>query len=159
MPGAQQGGIKSPRSLSPSAVSRSLFALAVFPITLAVLELAASGCYHLARRRAESTAPRVYAERCSTCHGASGRGDGLAGRSLDPRPRDFANPAWQESISDERIRLTIREGGRAAGRSPLMPAHPDLSVRDLQLLVAYIRQVGARAGETATSPVHPGSVR
>jgi hypothetical protein len=40
-----------------------------------------------------------------------------------------------------------------------MPAHPDLSERDLRLLVAYIREVGARAGETATNPVDPGNVR
>ena len=102
----------------------------------------ASACYHLAPRRAEARAPRVYAERCSHCHGAAGRGDGSAGRSLDPRPRDYADAAWQASISDEAIRETIRRGGEASGRSPAMPAHPDLSAADLDDLVAYIRSIG-----------------
>jgi mono/diheme cytochrome c family protein len=102
----------------------------------------ASACYHLAPRRAEARAPRVYAERCSHCHGAAGRGDGIAGRSLDPRPRDYADAAWQASISDAEIGATIRSGGAATGRSAAMPAHPDLSERDLQALVAYIRDVG-----------------
>jgi mono/diheme cytochrome c family protein len=101
-----------------------------------------SACYHLAPRRAEARAPRVYAERCSHCHGAGGRGDGIAGRSLDPQPRDYADAAWQASITDDEIRATIRGGGAASGRNPAMPAHPDLSESDLGELVAYIRSVG-----------------
>ena len=67
----------------------------------------ASACYHLAPRRAEARAPRVYAERCSTCHGMAGRGDGLAGRALDPRPRDYADAVWQASVTDAEIGATI----------------------------------------------------
>jgi mono/diheme cytochrome c family protein len=101
----------------------------------------ASACYHLAPRRAEARAPRVYAERCSHCHGAEGRGDGIAGRALDPRPRDYADAAWQASITDAEIGATIRGGGASTGRSAAMPAHPDLSDRDVHALVAYIRSV------------------
>jgi high-affinity iron transporter len=109
---------------------------------LAVFALA-SACYHLAPRRAEARAPRVYAERCATCHGAAGRGDGLAGRSLEPPPRDYADRGWQASISDDEIGATIRRGGAATGRSAAMPAHPDLSDAELRDLVAYIRSVGS----------------
>jgi mono/diheme cytochrome c family protein len=31
----------------------------------------------------------IYADRCSVCHGASGRGDGPAAVTLQPRPADF----------------------------------------------------------------------
>src|SRR5262245_28931753 len=90
--------------------------------------LAASGCYHVrkwfAPRAAESLAPPVYAERCSTCHGATGRGDGAAGQSLHPAPRDFADPGWQRATSDAQIRAAIHGGGAARGLSPLMPAQP-----------------------------------
>jgi mono/diheme cytochrome c family protein len=109
--------------------------------------LLASGCYHfaqLAPRRAEAAAPPLYVERCSTCHGEAGRGDGFAGRSLEPRPRDFADARWQDATSDERIRLVIRQGGAAAGLSALMAPHTDLSDDELAALVAYIRLVGAR---------------
>ena len=106
--------------------------------------LATSACYHFAPRRAEASAPKLYAERCSTCHGPTGRGDGLGGQSLDPKPRDFASKTWQASISDARIEQTIHAGGAAMGLSPLMPAQPDLSTAQLGELVAYIRAVGAR---------------
>jgi mono/diheme cytochrome c family protein len=105
----------------------------------------ASACYHLAPRRADARAPRVYAERCSHCHGAAGRGDGLAGRALDPRPRDYADGSWQAAISDDEIRATIRGGGAARGRSAAMPAHADLSDVELDALVAYVRAVGGRS--------------
>lgn len=114
---------------------------------LVVALLGSSACYHLARRHAEAAAPPVYAERCSTCHGERGLGDGLAGVSLDPRPRNFGDPAWQHSISDDRIRLTIHAGGAAVGRSPMMPAQPDLGAKELDALVAYIREVGSRSGK------------
>jgi hypothetical protein len=65
----------------------------------------------------------------------------MAGRSLHPRPRDYADAAWQASITDDAIRATIRRGGAATGRSGAMPAHPDLSEVDLAALVAYIRSV------------------
>jgi mono/diheme cytochrome c family protein len=119
-------------------------------IRLAAIALAAAlaGCYHvgqlvhLVSARRDARAPAIYADRCSTCHGDAGRGDGPAGRSLDPRSRDFADPRWQSSTSDERIRTVIRRGGRAVGLSALMAPHGDLSDEQLDALVAYIRTVG-----------------
>ena len=111
--------------------------------------LAAPGCYHVrkwfAPRAAESLAPRVYSERCSTCHGATGLGDGPAGQSLAPRARDFTDARWQRATSDDQIRATIQGGGAARGLSPLMPAQPDLGERELEELLTYIRQVGTRS--------------
>lgn len=110
------------------------------------------GCYHVAqlarlvRSRGAGDAPALYLERCSSCPGESGRGDGLAGRSLDPRPRDFFDPVWQAAVSDDRIRLVIRHGGGAAGLSTGMAAHGGLSDAELDSLVAYIRRLGGRAG-------------
>ena len=68
----------------------------------------------------------VYDSRCATCHGAKGKGDGPVGATLDPKPRDLGDPAWQKSVTDEHIEKIIREGGAAVGKSPLMPANPDL---------------------------------
>ena len=103
-----------------------------------------SGCYHIAQlqaRFAATSAPALYAERCSTCHGAKGRGDGLGGEGLDPKPRDFTSRTWQASITDERIRETIHRGGAAMGLSAAMPAQPDLTEAQLKELVAYIRSL------------------
>jgi hypothetical protein len=69
----------------------------------------------------------IFANRCANCHGPRGRGDGPAGRGLWPRPRDFADPAWQASVDDERLRKVIVSGGAAVGLSSHMLANPDLA--------------------------------
>jgi mono/diheme cytochrome c family protein len=87
--------------------------------------------------------PPTYEARCVTCHGQRGRADGIAGRSLRPAPRDFADPAWQHAASDVRIRDVIHDGGFAHGLSPSMPAQPDLGPADLDALVKCLRSFGA----------------
>ncbi len=32
----------------------------------------------------------IYVQRCAPCHGPHGKGDGLAGKMLNPPPKDFA---------------------------------------------------------------------
>jgi mono/diheme cytochrome c family protein len=119
---------------------------------LALLGLIAvtSACYHFAqlaalvRPRGDSDAPALYLDRCATCHGAAGRGDGLAGRGLDPPPRDFGDAAWQAATSDERIRFVIKNGAEAAGLSSTMAAHPELTEDEIEVLVRYLRESGSR---------------
>ena len=89
--------------------------------------------------------PPTYEARCVTCHGKRGRADGIAGLSLRPRPRDFADPAWQRAASDTRIRDVIHDGGFAHGLSAAMPAQPDLGAADLDALVKCLRSFGATA--------------
>jgi mono/diheme cytochrome c family protein len=86
--------------------------------------------------------PPVYQSRCATCHGASGRGDGVLAASLSPKPRSFADEAWQSEKSDERIAEVIRSGGLPAGLSPLMPAHADLGDDEVRALVGCVRSFG-----------------
>lgn len=69
----------------------------------------------------------IFAERCVVCHGNTGHGDGPAAISLDPKPRQFADHAWQAKISDEDIEKIIQVGGAAVGKSAAMPANPDLN--------------------------------
>ena len=107
----------------------------------------ALGCYHVGQlvhlvSARDTGAPPIYAEQCSSCHGDAGHGDGVAGRALEPRPRNFADGRWQATTSDDRIRFVIRNGGRAAGLFPLMAPHGDLTDAQLDALVAYIRRVG-----------------
>jgi mono/diheme cytochrome c family protein len=75
---------------------------------------------------ASAEAKDLYRARCMLCHGESGRGDGPGGMAFDPRPRDFGDPAWQKSVTDEHIEKIIVGGGTAVGKSPMMPANPDL---------------------------------
>lgn len=86
-------------------------------------------------------AEEKYQSLCSTCHGASGKGDGPAAANLDPKPRSFADVAWQGSVTDDHIKKVITFGGAAVGKSPVMPPSPDLKSQPevLDALVGMVR--------------------
>lgn len=78
---------------------------------------------------------------CFTCHGATGHGDGPGAAVLEPKPRSFSDPTWQASVTDDHIKKTIVFGGAAVGKSPMMPAQPQLKGKDALLdgLVQIVR--------------------
>ncbi|MCA9531823.1 MAG: c-type cytochrome [Myxococcales bacterium] len=76
---------------------------------------------------AKAEAEQIFSSRCAACHGPQGKGDGPASAGLDPHPRNFTDDAWQKSVTDDHIEKIIVYGGAAVGRSPAMPANPDLA--------------------------------
>jgi mono/diheme cytochrome c family protein len=90
---------------------------------------------------ATAEAEKIFAERCATCHGERGAGDGLASKGLVPPPRNFQDPQWQQSVTDEHIERIVKYGGAAVGRSPAMPGNPDLNSKPevVAALRAHIR--------------------
>ena len=86
----------------------------------------------------------IFNERCSACHGAEGKGNGPASAALNPKPRNYSDKAWQASVTDEQIRKTITMGGAAVGKSPIMPASPDLDDKPevVEGLVKLVRKFG-----------------
>lgn len=72
----------------------------------------------------------LYKTRCAVCHGNEGKGDGPGAAALNPKPRNYTDVAWQSSVTDEQIQKTILYGGAAIGKSPNMPANPDLDGKD-----------------------------
>lgn len=82
---------------------------------------------------------------CAACHGEAGKGDGIAAASLNPKPRDYTDNAWQRSVTDDHIREIILKGGAALGKSPLMPAQPQLAEKPevVDELVKIVRSFGA----------------
>lgn len=69
---------------------------------------------------------RLYAQRCSACHGADGRGG--VGVPL-------ALPAFLSSVDDEYLRKTVRLG--RPGR--VMPAFLQLSDAEVEAIIAHLR--------------------
>lgn len=51
---------------------------------------------------------KVFKTNCEMCHGPQGHGDGPAGGSLDPKPKDLAK--LQESAGDDFLFWRISEG-------------------------------------------------
>ncbi len=82
-------------------------------------------------------AKQIYAEKCEACHGATGKGDGPAGKVLTPPPSDFA--VSLKGKSDDWIAKAIKGGGPAVGESAVMPGYGDLSDQQVKELVDYIK--------------------
>ncbi len=83
---------------------------------------------------------KAYEMRCSSCHGKTGKGDGPGSAALNPKPRDYSDKAWQDSVTDEQITKTIIYGGAAVGKSPSMPGAPDLEQKP-KLVAALVKKV------------------
>lgn len=80
-----------------------------------------------------------YDQICATCHGKKGIGDGAAAAALNPKPRNYTDKAWQNSVTDEQLAKVIVEGGPAGNLSALMPPNPDL--KDKPEVVAGLVQI------------------
>jgi uncharacterized membrane protein/cytochrome c551/c552 len=91
------------------------------------------------------SARNYFASVCSTCHGPKGAGDGMLSAALNPKPRNFADKAWQQSTTDEALKKVIVEGGVSVGKSAVMPPNPALAddAKTLDGLVKLIRAFGA----------------
>jgi mono/diheme cytochrome c family protein len=89
-------------------------------------------------------AKEIYANRCTVCHGAGGKGDGAGSAALDPKPRDFTSADWQKEVTDDHLSKIIVYGGTAVGKAPTMPANPDLDAKPevVAELVKFIRELG-----------------
>ncbi len=88
-------------------------------------------------------AAEIYENRCTVCHGKTGKGDGDGSAALDPKPRDFTLAEWQESVTDDHIQKIVVYGGAGVGKSPTMPANPDLDAKPevVKELVVYVRNL------------------
>ena len=81
---------------------------------------------------------KVYQARCLSCHGPTGKGNGVAAAAMDPKPRDYTDVQWQSRVDHQRIARVILRGGVGTGLATTMPPHPDLRDKIVGL-VAYIR--------------------
>lgn len=80
---------------------------------------------------------KVYANNCAVCHGPKGLGDGPAGMSLNPRPRNFAEGKWK--VGGDSISLFKTISGGIPGSSMASFAHIPLA--DRWSLVQFIRSI------------------
>lgn len=104
----------------------------------------------LSTREAEGR--RVFVQRCATCHGPEGRGDGQNAFNLHPPPPDFQESLPEMSPDDRR---RVIEGGTVAlGRSALCPPWGrTLGESEITALLAYLKVLAqpSAEGELASS--------
>ncbi|MEP6690435.1 MAG: FTR1 family protein [Gemmatimonadaceae bacterium] len=98
-----------------------------------------------------STADRLegeglYLQRCGSCHGNAGLGDGPASRALTKAPAEIGGFRWQVERSDRQMLGAIRGGVPGSA----MPAARELGDKELARLVAYVRALPLVRGDAPT---------
>ena len=128
-------------------------------LRLAILSIVLLGCSEKKSPPAQQETPQasppqpsgpaqearnIFNTLCSTCHGQSGTGDGPGAASLNPKPRNYTDKAWQASVTDLQIKQIIVWGGAAMGKSAVMPASPQLESKPevVDELVKIVRSFG-----------------
>lgn len=95
---------------------------------------------------------KIYAQHCAGCHGAGGKGDGVAGANLPIKPSDLTDGRVMNPLPDHFLETIITEGAQAVGLSPFMPGwKPFLSSAQIRDVIVYIRTL-------ATPPFVPREV-
>jgi mono/diheme cytochrome c family protein len=79
----------------------------------------------------------LYKTNCSMCHGADGKGDGPAGASLNPKPRNFVEGKWK--FGGDRLGLFKVLQTGSPGTS--MQSYKHMPVVDRWALVHYLRSI------------------
>jgi mono/diheme cytochrome c family protein len=89
---------------------------------------------------ARAKARDIFTQRCATCHGTDGHGNGPAAANLKPKPIDFHSQNWQKSISDQTITKAIVFGGSSVGKSGQMAGNPDLE-DEPEIVAALVEKI------------------
>ncbi len=98
-----------------------------------------------------ATAKENYDWYCTQCHGLKGTGDGPNARpskygikqpDMSVTPRNHTSPKDMDKLSDEDLRVAIKDGGRAISKSALMPPFgKTLTDEEIEDLVKYLREL------------------
>jgi len=82
----------------------------------------------------------LFDTQCTSCHGAEGRGDGLAAAALNPKPRNFhVADGWTNGLSFAGLYKTLEEG--LNGGKTGMNAYSHLPAKDRVALIQYVRSL------------------
>ncbi len=76
---------------------------------------------------------------CNGCHGDGGMGDGPAAAGLDPSPRNFTNPKWQDVRTDGELKYTDFKGSEGTAMIANEAMYDDPN--DVWDVINYIRSL------------------
>ncbi len=81
---------------------------------------------------------QIYAQNCAMCHGAEGKGDGVAGASLNPKPRNLVEGKWLKGGDRLGLMLVLENGIPGSSMQSYKAA---LKVNQRWALTHFIRSI------------------
>jgi mono/diheme cytochrome c family protein len=87
---------------------------------------------------------KIFVTNCARCHGKGGKGNGpdLVKLQSAVSPDDWTDKQANQELTDSFITAMITKGGKANGKSRIMPAFGDkLNPQQVQDLLAFIRSL------------------
>lgn len=120
-------------------VSSLLFSLTVFSLAAALL----TACSASSAFADINAGKAIYAQRCVTCHGEQGAGDGPVSVNLPPamKPRNLQTEALKYAVDLPKFKELMTKGGGAVGLNPLMPPQPDLKDLEIEGLFDFVKSL------------------
>ncbi len=79
----------------------------------------------------------VFKNNCEICHGVEGKGDGVAGKALQPPPRNFVEGKWKKGGASQELYLTIQNGLEGSS----MASFKHLPKNDRWAVIQFIRSI------------------
>ena len=128
----------------PGADGRVVLAFLSQIICVAILLAAVAPISASATENDVATGSKIFAERCARCHGRGAKGDGpdLVKLQSAVSPDDWTDKESNKELTDSFIAAMITKGGKANGKSRIMPAFGDkLDAQQVQDLLAFIRSL------------------
>ncbi|MBK9974372.1 MAG: cytochrome c [Planctomycetes bacterium] len=78
---------------------------------------------------------------CKTCHGEGGKGDGDAGKALDPKPTDLTSAEFQTGVEDDYIHWRIKTGNVGGPAGSGMTGFTAGTEEQIWQLLSYVRSL------------------
>jgi mono/diheme cytochrome c family protein len=111
---------------------------------IAVLIMAVAATTARAAADNVSRGATIFRANCARCHGKEGKGDGpdLVRLQSAVSPDDWTDKESNQELTDSFIIGMITKGGKANGKSRIMPAFGDkLTTQQIHDLLAFVRSV------------------
>jgi mono/diheme cytochrome c family protein len=103
----------------------------------------------------------LYQQRCASCHGKSGHGDGPFAGLLDPRPRDFTNGRFKfrstetgSLPTDDDLTATVSGGLHGTSMASWKPF---LTPEQISALITQVKSFSPRFSSEQPSPITIGA--
>jgi mono/diheme cytochrome c family protein len=84
---------------------------------------------------------QLYQQRCAPCHGPDGKANTPTAQALNPKPRDHTDGSYMNTLTNDHLMKVIKQGGAAVGKSPIMPPQADLSDKQMEDVIAFVRSL------------------